>query len=980
MKKVLHRSVLAALMLLFNILSVYAGERVFTGEALVNLLNEGLELAENHQLVVTNGGAVLSSEKCGISYSLDSQSGALLVSAADLRDFNLDIPCRLEGITSISVYGEYVRKDAGESSFITYLDVYTLDDKGAQAEEVVHIMKNDYNEGFDSQGDEEAGIGGDAPVIQPNALHGLRFSFGRISNLKGYKISSIMISTSALNFGFAETSLNATLGQVLDMPSFTGEMEGYGPSAATYESSDENVAFVDNSYKIHALSTGTATITADVPASADRPSGRASFILTVTEQALTGSVEDITLAEPNTLRYVLADLETTAIGSLTLHGKVGSEDLALIKEQKGRLENLQALDLGDIELVADEGVYSEVQVGHNDLNVDTYNVYYLSGREDSTYSGKYNGISGTSTYKIYTMSLAGAFAGMKTLRKLVLPGNMAEIGSCIAMGDTALTDVVLPDGIDKVPYRAFSGCSKLTKINLDGVKSVGEAAFSGTQLLDIDLRQTTEIGDYAFCNTLLKEADLSSLDIVANNVFDGCERLKEVKWNTNLKAIGELAFSGTALTELKLPEGIIEMGYRAFEGTKVETIQLPSTLLKLGWDAFSDTPWLENMEKTTAEGFIYAGNILIKKKRWWAIPDNYTLTLPEGTVAIADNWTYSLDYADISKIVKMVLPSTLKYIGDRNRTAYPLSALAEVNLPEGLEVIGEYAFGGAKLVTVTVPANVRSIGDDAFSSNNSLIRATYNATGEVGAKYIFSGCQALEKVVIGGGVTEIPKDAFYNCSSLLKVEFNMPTVSYAKSYATNARVSDNSESDSKFTFAPYCFYGCSLLTSIDYPVNTDSIGGSAFSHSGLKTAKLPWHIRSVGDMAFASCNSLSEVYLPASLMYLDKDAFYYSPLTAIYAYGTEPIDVDGDKYTFQKLAKTAKLYVRPGYQEVWDAHEVWSAFDIYPMGEDKLALGIESVLSGQDRQDVFFDLSGRRVFSPKPGGIYIKNGKKLIMK
>ena len=41
--------------------------------------------------------------------------------------------------------------------------------------------------------------------------------------------------------------------------------------------------------------------------------------------------------------------------------------------------------------------------------------------------------------------------------------------------------------------------------------------------------------------------------------------------------------------------------------------------------------------------------------------------------------------------------------------------------------------------------------------------------------------------------------------------------------------------------------------------------------------------------------------------------------------------------------------------------------------------GIEEVVPSQQREDVIFDLSGRRVKQPVKGGVYIVNGKKRIL-
>ena len=97
--------------------------------------------------------------------------------------------------------------------------------------------------------------------------------------------------------------------------------------------------------------------------------------------------------------------------------------------------------------------------------------------------------------------------------------------------------------------------------------------------------------------------------------------------------------------------------------------------------------------------------------------------------------------------------------------------LASVNIPEGVDKIEKETFMSCEsLTTVTIPASVDSIMGHAFGKCEKL-KPLELPVGDlvyigVGA---FSGCDALEKVVIPEGVTMIDTEAFRGCENLRSV-------------------------------------------------------------------------------------------------------------------------------------------------------------------------------------------------------------------
>lgn len=120
-----------------------------------------------------------------------------------------------------------------------------------------------------------------------------------------------------------------------------------------------------------------------------------------------------------------------------------------------------------------------------------------------------------------------------------------------------------------------------------------------------------------------------------------------------------------------------------------------------------------------------------------------------------------------------------------------LPMLKQVSLPDGLVVIGSYAFQECcELTDITIPDSVLAMGNHAFS-----------------------GCTAMTEVTIGDGLAEIPKQAFYNCS-------NLQTVTVGNSVTTVQN---------------RAFAQCPALTTLFFPQSLTTIGAGAFLNSSRLT-------------------------------------------------------------------------------------------------------------------------------------------------
>lgn len=669
-----------------------------------------------------------------------------------------------------------------------------------------------------------------------------------------------------------------------------------------------------------------------------------------TQKAVNDGIVDITLSAPNTLRYALADLEAVSITGLVLHGELGSDDLAVIHSHTGRLSEIEVVDLSDVTLVADEGQYASFQAAKSDVGMGkTTNTYFLSDRNETVTDREDTGLGGFyNDVKIYTTDLGGLLYGCTSLKKVLLPKGQKSIGDRMFTNCTALEELVLEDEskVTAVKDEAFKGCASLVNLRLSGLRTIGNNAFEGAQVSDIDLKNVTNFGERPFFNTKgLSKADLSSMTSVPDNAFSGCADLKEVIWGDRLINVGDGAFSGCG----------------------IETVALPATVRRVYANAFDGTPWLEEQRKTVTEGIIYAGKVALQFAPKWEVAENTTLIIADGTTATSVG--LCPDYSWSDRITKIVMPESMKYIGGASSC---FAGLKEVNLPEGLEYIGPNTFRNAQLLTVRVPSTVMEIGRMAFSNMKRLLKVEYDAKGLITESSVFANCEALEKVTFGADVKCVPAYMFEGCTSLIKVEF-------AKGSEQENGIGSGS---GRFCIGGGAFKDCTALTSFTFPSNLDSIGGDAFRNTGIIKAELPKGTRSIA-WAFRDCAKLTEVVLPESMeCLLADDTFYGTSLEKIYDYHVTPLQIkDGDEfYNFRRLSQTATVYVMPGCMEAYKSDPVWRYFKIELMDEEHQATAVNVVKgSAQYGNGAVYDLQGRRLVSPHLRSVIIKDGKKYFL-
>ena len=431
---------------------------------------------------------------------------------------------------------------------------------------------------------------------------------------------------------------------------------------------------------------------------------------------------------------------------------------------------------------------------------------------------------------------------------VVYEGTVTEFDTRCLQWTSALTGIVIPEGVTNLGFQAFQGCSNLTTIKLP--------------------KSLTTIGN------------------PTGLVFDGCSGLAngqfiidDIAWWCNLDIRGVFSnplyyakkfYSApdVEVTNLVIPEGVTSIGGNAFyrcEG--ITSVTLPSTLTAIGSNSFAYT----NIESVA----IPASVTEIEEGTFKHCANLTSVTIPEGVTTIGGS-----AFAN-SGLTSLTLPSTITSMG---QSFYGCAALATLTLTPGITTLGQSFYNCASLTTVNIPGSVKEIGSSDFSSCTGLTTVVLNEgtekiefSGCTNLKTInfpsttkeiyFKNCSSLETVTLPEGVTRI--SSFWGCSSLKQI--NIPkSVTYVGWFRDCNKLEKVIIAD----VASWCnarhydanFYGPTKMAGKLYL-------GTVASHTEITDLVIPEGVTTIKSCAFYGLPNITSVTIPSTLTTWEYKAF-----------------------------------------------------------------------------------------------------------
>ena len=299
-------------------------------------------------------------------------------------------------------------------------------------------------------------------------------------------------------------------------------------------------------------------------------------------------------------------------------------------------------------------------------------------------------------------------------------------------------------------------------ITSDTISAIKTALRSNSSAkINLDLSQTTGLTE------------------IFNYTFDGCSNLISIIIPDGVTSIGDSAFYDcTGLTNVNIPDSVTSIGKYAFEKCKALTsVTIPNSVTSIGGGAFFGCEALTSLTvtdgNTTYKGYencIYTkdGKTLVA-----AAGDLTNITILDGTLSISDSF-----FANNNNLTNVTIPDSVTSIGDF--AFYNCTGLTNVIIPNSVTSIGGGAFFGCEALVADGNTVYKSYENCIYTKDGKTLVAAVGKLLSItipdGVTSIgrgaFSGCTNLTNVTIPNSVTSIGGSAFYNCTSLTEINYS----------------------------------------------------------------------------------------------------------------------------------------------------------------------------------------------------------------
>ena len=371
--------------------------------------------------------------------------------------------------------------------------------------------------------------------------------------------------------------------------------------------------------------------------------------------------------------------------------------------------------------------------------------------------------------------------------------------------------------------------------------------------------------------------------------------------------------------------------------------------------------------------------------------DLMSVTIPNSVTTIKE-WAFQ----GCTGLSSIRIPSSVSVIG--NGAFWQCTGLSSVHISD-LSAWSSIDFGGShanplvhakhlflnseEIKDLIIPEGIEEIKDEAFAFCESFESLKIASTVKIVGKNAFADCTNLKIISIPNTVTTIRHQAFCGCSSLESIVLpESIDVIESKVFMLCEKLKSVTIPVGVNRIETEAFAGCKSLASIDIPSSVSEIQSCAFERcEAIKTITLPNSISVVSNYAFSDCKGLKTLILPNSVSKIEDYAFSYCvQLEDVYCYADNAPATKKDTFK-DSYIDYATLHVPSSVVDAYKAADVWKDFKeiIALTDDDPKPTGIDKIVITDNNKGVFYDLNGRRVENPSKG-IYISNGKKVIMK
>ena len=521
-----------------------------------------------------------------------------------------------------------------------------------------------------------------------------------------------------------------------------------------------------------------------------------------------------------------------------------------------------------------------------------------------------------------------AFNGNPNMKELHLPEGLQGIGDWALTGCTAITEITIPSTVSFYGAAPTRGCTNLRKVTwltnkVTSTKLSSQAAFLYNR----------NITDVVFGPEVTR---------VPNNLFYTCPSpLNHIEWN-NVTEIGSYAFYSSGVTALSLSNQIAKIGNNAFQACRnITSLVLPTGLETIGSGAFQQDSKLSS------------------------------ITFPDKYFTMWNNAFYGVG------------------------TDESVTTL-EINIPDqGIAIPGN-CFRNSGITQLVLPASVRDIANAAFANCDKLQEvyaygeqeapiaiggsfggATYDAeTGEQLTQSTYEHAHLYVECIRLNGewrkfktISARPRAAKEYTTFARNYQVEADNTQYKCYVATNYDLENNVVTIKQYDKLPSgagaILWKAAPADADDYLLTGRTTEGDAANMSDLADGDTNFLIGVVNDTSIAPQETVGGTTYTNFL--LSNGAYYRFDNAGTLAAGKSYLHLPISDYSGSVTAVEA----RPLTLQIVDRDEAVVETRLADAATaDQLGLG----------NAPYYTLQGVRVATPVRGGIYIRNGKKVIVK
>ena len=571
--------------------------------------------------------------------------------------------------------------------------------------------------------------------------------------------------------------------------------------------------------------------------------------------------------------------------------------------------------------------------------------FYYSGIYNSTANWE-DGALYIGDYLIATNSNLPATYAIKEGTRLIADYTFSGKSS-------SLTSVIIPESVVGIGEHAFYNCDALTYIRIpSSVKNIGrESFYDCSQLAFVDLSEGVEtIDSYAFysCPSLTHITIPSTLISIGEQAFYTGDALTVYVEATTPPMLGNYAFNASNTTCYLLcgllGEYVASSAWSNLFGGFVEycpsdnDYNFESSEMNAQWQFIQEgqgnywtigtdagsASWRNHALYVTHDGSTFEYNHDAASTSWAYIPVSLTTSdtiflswKGEGETCCDYAYAYLIPASSLPTAGSTTLPEGAIAITNKlnQQTAWQLDTITpnvEGNYNLCFMWTNDESSGTSSVVIddvyigSTASSSVNKCGDDLYwTLADSTLTITgsgamyeyankqmipwYNQRNNIAyvslpdgltniARNAFYNCDALRTVNIPNGVTSIGRDAFYDCDALTTITLPNTVTNignrvfydcYNLSSAINIPEGVTAIGDSTF-------YNCNRITSITIPNTVTSIGTYAFYNcDGISDIIIPNSVTTINDHTFYNCDGFTSIIIPNSVTSIGIYAFGY---------------------------------------------------------------------------------------------------------